>query len=170
MNNKCSKSRCLSAASVYPTPFKGKNPLGFTLIEMLLVIAIVGTLCGIAIPAYTGYREKIDCQKGIADIVDIGLCIDKFYAENNSYPVNLAETGKAGLVDPWDQPYQYMRHPTAKPKKLWSIHPINTDYDLWSIGKDGTTKQTVNSKPSWDDIIRAFDGAYIGLAKDLSNK
>jgi general secretion pathway protein G len=45
------------------------------------------------------------------------------------------------------------------------LHPINSDYDLYSIGKDGESVAPLTAKKSWDDVIRAADGAYIGLAK-----
>jgi general secretion pathway protein G len=44
--------------------------------------------------------------------------------------------------------------------------PINTDYDLYSMGKDGRSSPPLTAKASRDDIIRANDGAYIGLASN----
>jgi len=43
--------------------------------------------------------------------------------------------------------------------------PINSDYDLYSVGPDGETKATLNSPVSRDDIIRAADGGFYGLAE-----
>ena len=74
---------------------------GVTFIELMLVVCIIGIVSGIAVPAYTGYREKIDSAKAVADMTGIGLLIDKFYAENNRYPNSLDEIGKGGLKDPW---------------------------------------------------------------------
>ena len=42
--------------------------------------------------------------------------------------------------------------------------PINSDFDLYSMGKDGKSQMPLTAKDSRDDIIRANDGAYIGLA------
>ena len=42
--------------------------------------------------------------------------------------------------------------------------PINTDYDLYSMGKDGQSAPALTAQKSRDDIIRANDGAYIGPA------
>jgi general secretion pathway protein G len=44
--------------------------------------------------------------------------------------------------------------------------PINSDYDLYSMGKDGKSSSPLTSKNGRDDIIRANDGAFIGLASD----
>jgi general secretion pathway protein G len=45
------------------------------------------------------------------------------------------------------------------------VVPINTDYDLYSMGKDGKSQPPLTAKDSRDDIIRANDGAYIGPAE-----
>ena len=42
--------------------------------------------------------------------------------------------------------------------------PLNSTYDLYSLGKDGVSDEPLTAKPSWDDIVRANDGAFIGLA------
>jgi len=44
------------------------------------------------------------------------------------------------------------------------LAPINTDFDLYSMGPDGDSKSQLNAKASRDDIIRAADGAYFGVA------
>jgi general secretion pathway protein G len=43
--------------------------------------------------------------------------------------------------------------------------PINSDYDLYSMGADGESKPNLNNKVSRDDVVRARDGAYVGLAE-----
>jgi general secretion pathway protein G len=45
--------------------------------------------------------------------------------------------------------------------------PINSTYDLYSMGKDGKTKAPITAQDSRDDIIRANDGLFIGLASDF---
>lgn len=44
--------------------------------------------------------------------------------------------------------------------------PLNTDFDLYSVGKDGLSKATLAPPQSHDDIIRANNGRFIGLASD----
>ncbi|MCK5254491.1 MAG: prepilin-type cleavage/methylation domain-containing protein, partial [Deltaproteobacteria bacterium] len=67
----------------------------------------------------------------------------------------------------WGNPYQY-NDLNNIPPGLWrkdkNLVPLNSDYDLWSNGKDGKTNVALTAKASYDDIIRANDGAYIGLA------
>jgi general secretion pathway protein G len=150
---------------------------GVTLIELMLVVCIIGIVSGIAVPAYTGYREKIDAAKGVAEMTGIGLLIDKFYAENNRYPNSLGDIGKGGLKDPWGRNYQYQNNLLIMAndkknkcngcRKDGPIHPLNTDYDLFSVGKDGKSDDTIRSQPSQDDIVRAFNGSYLGIVKDI---
>ena len=45
--------------------------------------------------------------------------------------------------------------------------PLNSDYDLYSIGADGESKKTLSAPASYDDVIRALDGAYVGLASEF---
>lgn len=46
-----------------------------------------------------------------------------------------------------------------------SLHPLNSDFDLYSMGKDGNTAKPITAKISQDDIIRANDGGFVGLAR-----
>ena len=169
MNNEWMNLHCLKTAAGHLNPFRGRSSSGLTLIELILVVAIIGTISGIAVPAYTSHVKKTESKKAISDILSIELSLDKYYAENGRYPDSLAEVGKAGVTDPWGNQYQYLKHPTAKPKKLTNIIPINSvnDFDLWSNGQDGRTNQALTAAMCQDDIIRAFDGAYVGLVEDL---
>jgi general secretion pathway protein G len=44
--------------------------------------------------------------------------------------------------------------------------PINSDFDFYSMGKDGRTTAPLTAAQSQDDVIRASDGGFIGLGKD----
>jgi general secretion pathway protein G len=52
-------------------------------------------------------------------------------------------------------------------RKDHALNPINSDYDLYSLGKNGVSKKQISQKDSVDDIIRARDGGFIGLAADF---
>jgi len=45
--------------------------------------------------------------------------------------------------------------------------PLNSDYDLYSVGKDGASSPPIMAKPSQDDVIRASNGSYVGLAANF---
>ncbi len=142
-----------------------------TLLELILVVAILGTVSGVAIPSFLAHRDKVLAQEAISDIAGIDLVLQKYFAENGRYPDSLADIGQDGNEDPWGNPYEYLNM-ANDPKnnhcrKNKEVHPINTDFDLYSMGKNRKSTKPITSEPSWDDIIRAYDGAYIGLAKDI---
>ena len=149
--------------------FKRHKSFGLTLIELLIAIAIIGTLAGIAIPTYIGYSENAKVQSAITDIKTISLVIEKFKNDGDgmSVPGSLAAVNYATFLDPWGNPYQYLNIQTAgigQCRKDRFVVPINTDYDLYSMGKDGQSAAPLTAAISRDDIIRANDGAYIGPA------
>jgi general secretion pathway protein G len=134
-----------------------------TLIELLLVIAMLGTLSAIAIPIYTGYIDKQRNTTAVADINNIESQIERFIALNGNPPATLAAANIVPPNDPWGRAYIYVR-----PGNRWDKHlkPLNKDYDLLSMGKDGKTDTKIWKKNALDDIIRCNDGAYIGLASE----
>lgn len=144
---------------------------GLTLVEVMLVISILGILGFIAMASFSSAREKADIVAAIADIKGLEQSIERFYALNRRLPVTLGEIpGADKLLDPWGNSYQYLNISIVKGKgKLRKDHnlvPINSDYDLYSMGKDGKSISPLNAEPSRDDIVRANNGAFIGLAAD----
>ena len=143
----------------------------FTLVELLLVIAILGTLSAIAVPSYNNYIDKGRNATAMADIGEMELVIARFQAERGSLPNTLAQAGVSTLLDPWGRPYQYLVIAGVNPephgvRKDHHVHPLNTDFDLYSMGKDGVSQAPLTAQASHDDIIRANDGRFVGLASD----
>lgn len=145
---------------------------GFQLLELLIALAVISVLAVIAIPSYSDYRDRVDNATAAGDIASIVQAIERFYTENNHYPDTLNEAGMDNLQDPWGNAYHYLRINGANLKGKGSLRkdknlvPINTDYDLYSNGKDGNTSAPLTAKNSRDDIIRANNGKFIGLAED----
>ena len=54
----------------------------------------------------------------------------------------------------------------GKPRKDHALHPINTDYDLFSVGKDGKSTAALTAKISQDDIVRANNGRFLGFVSN----
>ena len=145
---------------------------GFTLVELMVGVAIIGIIASIAYPSYLDYIEETKTEIAIADITLISGELDNYYTVHNSYPDNLSSLGmnEDALTDEWGFRYQYFNITTAKGngklRKDHSLVPINTDYDLYSVGKDGRTASPLTSALSRDDIVRAKNGAFIGKAAD----
>ncbi len=207
-----------------------------------MVVAIVGLLAGLAIPAYLGYLDKARIARCIAEIRYIEKSVKAFYFGMDYYPSSLVQAGAGQMVDPWGTPYQYLNisgggpgngnggggvgqgggnnanwwfepssayaappggqgggnqgggnqgggnqgggnqggggqnggggqdpnsGPPAQPRKDRFLVPINSDFDLYSMGKDRESVAPLTAKKSHDDVVRANDGAFVGLASEF---
>ncbi len=144
---------------------------GFTLVELVIVTAIIGTLTAIAVPSYISYIERAKVTRAIADIRTIEQAIQIYYIQNNAYPSTLAQVFFTVPVDPWGNPYQYLciagcNPPKGKRRKDRSLVPVNDDFDLYSMGADGKSQPPFTAAASQDDIVRCNDGSYVGLVSN----
>ena len=134
----------------------------------MVTVAIIGALAGIAIPAFSSYLGRAKIIKAIAEIQMIEKEILGF--SDGGLPNTLADIGRAGLLDPWGNPYQYLNFATVnglgQVRKDRSLVPLNSEFDLYSMGPDGDSKPPLTAKASHDDIIRANDGEYVGPAAE----
>jgi general secretion pathway protein G len=138
---------------------------------LLLTIAIVGTLAAIAIPTYTDYIRRNNNSTAIVDIRNIESQIEGFKALSGSPPNTLAAANIVAPVDPWGRAYQYLRIQGVDWQTVKNLvrrdkheNPVNSDYDLYSIGRDGRTDLKFWKTDAYDDIVRCNAGAYVGPA------
>ncbi|MEZ4483853.1 MAG: prepilin-type N-terminal cleavage/methylation domain-containing protein [Syntrophotaleaceae bacterium] len=143
---------------------------GFTLLEIIIVTAIVGILAAIAIPAFSNYRDKAIMQRCCIELRNLERAITAYLADHEELPDTLAEVQTSLPLDPWGTPYQYLRIAGAEIKgkgelrrDKW-LNPLNADFDLYSMGPDRKTQNQLTAKFARDDIIRANSGAYVGIA------
>jgi general secretion pathway protein G len=140
---------------------------GFTLVEVIFVVAITGILASIATVAYDGQRDKSRINKAILDVRTISLSVEAYYNDNGTWPTSLADVRKDKLLDPWGKPYRYLNIAMSPPgavRKDKFLVPLNMDFDLYSMGRDRDSKPPLTAKVSRDDIIRANNGDYVGPA------
>ena len=136
----------------------------------MIGISIVCILLMIAVPAYSDYKERTKVYQATTDIAALGTLIKGYYQDARVFPDSLAQVGAAGRLDPWGRPYVYVNLDDAKNKgkarKNKNLVPINSDFDLYSVGKDGDSVAPLLAAKSRDDVIRANDGRYHGLASN----
>jgi general secretion pathway protein G len=148
---------------------------GFTLLEIMVVVAIIGCISAIALPNYIRYRYEAKIVVAVTDIRMIEKQISLFVFDNEGQlPNNLSELPNIGTVkDPWGNPYQYLRidggakNAQGNCRRNMSDNPVNIDYDLFSMGRDGTYQKSFKDKTSRDDVVRAYEGRYVGLVSEL---
>lgn len=146
---------------------------GYTLVELVSVVAIIAILAAIAIPAYGAYITKTRIARAIVEIRMLEQEITIYQSDEGHLPDSLGDIRYGGLMDPWGNPYQYLNiadggiSGKGQLRRDKAINPLNSDYDLYSMGKDGVSKKQLDAKESLDDIVRARDGAFIDLAENF---
>jgi general secretion pathway protein G len=156
---------------------------GFTLLEVMLAVAIVMLLGAIGVPNFLKYRERAQIVVAVSDIRAIEKEILIYRYKNDDLPDSLADVKLDWMPDPWGNPYQYLKiegtasdpsnkkgfDPQIKGKmrKDRFLVPVNSDYDLYSMGRDGDSRTPFTAKASRDDVVRCNDGGYVGLASEF---
>ncbi len=141
-------------------------------------MAIVTTLAAMGIPAFAAAFDSAYVAQAIGDIRTLQTEVTRYAVVMGKLPDSLNELGISDLVDPWGNPYAYLsfanaakdqnwggsEEGTGKPRKDRFLVPINSTFDLYSLGEDGETDEDLLADKSQDDVVRANDGAFIGLA------
>jgi len=145
---------------------------GFGLLELMVTLVIAALLVSLAVPAYDVFAQRAKVSGAIGDIGKLSLAIEHYRLNNNDrIPLSLAELGLDVPLDPWGRSYQFLNIPAAGPgkgalRKDGKLNPLNTDFDLYSLGKDGESAGPLSAKKSRDDVVRANNGSFIGLGED----
>jgi general secretion pathway protein G len=117
-----------------------KSSQGFSLIELLVVLVILGLIAGLVVPNIMQRGEDAKVRAAKAEIQRLSMAVDEFYLDSGRPPRELRElverpsnarnwngpyVNASNLVDPWDNPYNY-RYPGQ-----------HRSYDIFSNGADG---------------------------------
>jgi general secretion pathway protein G len=115
---------------------RSNSRAGFTLIEILLVVVIIGILAAVAVPKFSGRSRQAKEGAAKASIQAIGIALDMYELDNGQYPPNL-QSLVSGSGDNWNGPYLK----DGLPKDPWGndyIYQAQGDsYTLKSQGAPG---------------------------------
>ena len=129
---------------------------GFTLLEIMVVIVILGILASLVVPNLMGNKEQADRQKAVSDIVALENALDMYKLDNSRYPTT--EQGLEALVskpqgDPAPRNYKEDGYIKRLPQDPWG-----NNYQLMSPGEHGKI----------DVFSLGLDGEA-GTADDIGN-
>ncbi|HHU32309.1 MAG: type IV pilin protein [Zhaonellaceae bacterium] len=120
-----------------------RNELGFTLIELMIVVVIIGILATIAIPAYSNATQESKISKAKADLRTLESAIEIYYIEKGEYPKeekledSLSSYIKTLPKDPWTNSY-YIYELNEDGTRYEMYLPANEtnklEKDLYSFG------------------------------------
>lgn len=135
--------------------FKIGKSGGFSLIELLVVLLILGLIAGLVVPNVLQKGESAKAKAAEAEVQRLAMAVDEFYLDNGQPPRELRElvdkpsnarnwngpyVNNSNLNDPWENPYQY-RYPGE-----------HRSYDIWSYGADNSPggDGTAEDITNWD--------------------
>jgi general secretion pathway protein G len=146
-----------------------KRNAGLSLIEFMLVVTVIVILAVGASLIFNSFVKTARVKKAVSEILSLQTKIKMYEVHDGSFPDSLDDIEGGNMLDPWGNPYQYTNFdnvPSGQWRKDHNLHPLNTDYDLWSMGIDGESSPPITANASLDDIIRANDGQYVGRATE----
>lgn len=136
---------------------------------MTMAAAAIALMAAIAVPSYARVLERQKINQCAMDLRSLALRIERYRTQHGSAPNSLGDLGPPLPKDPWGRQYQFLNFDSANPGKIrkdHNLHPLNSEFDLYSLGKDGRSVPALTGKPSRDDVIWARDGGFVGLAAD----
>ena len=106
-----------------------KKQNGFTLIELMIVVAIIGILAAIAIPAYQSYIIRTQVSEGLTLATRAKTSVSEYYMERGSWPKNNDE---AGLADKHDIKGSYTEHMSVRNNVIEIKYGYDSSLDIFN--------------------------------------
>ncbi len=148
---------------------------GFTLLELMMVATILGSLAALAAPNLARVMDETKVLQAISEIRVMAASARDHKLVNGTYPTAFDKFGLKDPLDPWGNKYEYLLiegqfevyPPGKKPRQDMFLRPINRDFDIYSMGPDGESADNLTMSASLDDIIRAYEGSFVGSVEDF---
>lgn len=145
-----------------------KPRAGFTLLEVMVVIVILGVLASLVVPNLLGNKEKADRQKAISDIVALENALDMYRLDNGRYPTT--EQGLEALIQQPANMADSRNYRTGGYIKRLPKDPWGNDYQYLSRVKKGCLTFI-----PWEQMVRKTGRALAqisvtGICRSFSNQ
>jgi general secretion pathway protein G len=146
---------------------------GFTMVELIVVMAILGVLASLALPAFAKIKDKAREVRVMEEIRGLEKGVGAYSIDHGgALPDDgnlFTDLAMPVLLDPWGNAYVYHKITGASDGQARldpTTTPLNTDYDLYSKGPDGQTSRATDDPTGngRDDIVRTGNGDYVGMA------
>ncbi len=119
------------------------NKKGFTLIELMIVVAIIGILAAIAIPNFMNYQCKAKQSEAKSNLGNIKTMQEAYRAEHDAFSTSM---GAIGFSITSDARYTYsVPTATSSTFSAQATGDINGSTDTWTIGPTGPLNNTANA-------------------------
>lgn len=134
-----------------------KKEKGFSLVELMIVVAIIGVLTMIAYPSYQDYIKSSNRAAAQADLMSLGAAMERHKATSFSYKgaaQSLADTGKPGIYhtySPSSEPYANRAYDLKITAATGSTYVIEAKPSSGSPqGNDGSLYLYSDGRRAWD--------------------
>ncbi|MBF0099390.1 MAG: prepilin-type N-terminal cleavage/methylation domain-containing protein [Desulfobacterales bacterium] len=119
-----------------------RNSKGFTLIELMIVVAIIGILAAIAIPNFVTYQCKSKQVEAKTNLAAIGTCEASYFAEFDKYNTNTSAIGfnPSGTIR-----YAYTVAASGTQFTATASGSLNSRTDMWTYNQGRTLANTTNA-------------------------
>ena len=153
--------------------------LGFTLIELMIVVAIIGVLAAIAIPQYENYVARTQVAEALSLAPVVKTAYEEYYSVHGALPPENKSSGGRysdqemhqllGLPMMW-RPSQYVRHVRARTREFWTGAEImfNSEVEAANFSPGGTISSKIAGKKFW--LLAIVDSATGSLTWECSCK
>ncbi|MDT8439661.1 MAG: type II secretion system major pseudopilin GspG [Wenzhouxiangellaceae bacterium] len=113
---------------------------GFSLVELLVVLIILGLIAGLVVPNIMGRGEDAKSRTALAQVQRLSMAVDEFYLDTGRAPRDLRElVERPGNVSNWNGPYvqeSVLNDPWGN-RYTYRFPGEHRDFDIFSHGKDG---------------------------------